>query len=148
MKELHFTHFITDHCKGAEEDGTATCPGYPQEELEQVEEEIINWGEFLRTPTQQQATPEADTTLIITKDGHTVIDGEPSPSIAFPKDLPHENCHCDTNNYERNLLKADCTDLEGVCKCYHRTSDVLIKLLVSGNAKIRRMWRASSRVSV
>ena len=97
---------------------------------------------------QQQATPEADTTLIITKDGHTVIDREPSPSIAFPKDLPHENCHCDPDNYERNMLKVDCTDLEGICKCYHRTSDVLIKLLVSGNAKIRRMWRASSRVSV
>ena len=42
MKGLHFSHFITDHCKGIEEDGTATCPEYPQEELGEVEEEIIN----------------------------------------------------------------------------------------------------------
>ena len=146
MKNIHFSHFLTGECRGAEEDGAKTCPAYPEEELEQVEEEIINWEEFLKTPTQQAATPE--TTLIITRDGHTVIDGEPSPSIAFPKDLPHGNCHCDTDNYERNLLKADCTDIEGICKCYHRTSDVLIKLLVSGNTRIRRMWRASSRVSV
>ena len=146
MEDVHFSHFLTGECKGAEEDGAKTCPAYPEEELEQVEEEIINWEEFLKTPTQQAATPE--TTLIITKDGHTVIDGEPSPSIAFPKDLPHGNCHCDTSNYERNLLKADCTDIEGICKCYHRTSDVLIKLLVSGNTKIRKLWRASSRVSV
>ena len=147
MEGVHFSHFLTGECKGAEEEGAATCPAYPEEELEQVEEEIINWEEFLRTPTQQ-ATPGKDTTLIITKDGHTVIDGEPSPSIAFPKDLPHGNCHCDTDNYEKNLLKADCTDIEGICKCYHRTSDILIKLLVPGNTKIRRMWRASSRVSV
>ena len=146
MKDVHFSHFLTGECRGAEEDGAKTCPAYPEEELEQVEEEIINWEEFLKTPTQQAATPE--TTLIITRDGHTVIDGEPSPSIAFPKDLPHGNCHCDTDNYERNLLKADCTDIEGICKCYHRTSDVLIKLLVSGNTRIRKMWRASSRISV
>ena len=147
MEGVHFSHFLTGECKGAEEEGAATCPAYPEEELEQVEEEIINWEEFLRTPTQQ-ATPGKDTTLIITKDGHTVIDGEPSPSIAFPKDLPHGICHCDTDNYEKNLLKADCTDIEGICKCYHRTSDILIKLLVSGNTRIRRMWRASTRVSV
>ena len=146
MKDVHFSHFLTGECRGAEEDGAKTCTAYPEEELEQIEEEIINWEEFLKTPTQQAATPE--TTLIITKDGHTVIDGEPSPSIAFPKDLPHGNCHCDTDNYERNLLKTDCTDVEGIRKCYHRTSDVLIKLLVSGNTRIRKMWRASSRVSV
>ena len=146
MKDVHFSHFLTGECRGEEEDGAKTCPAYPEEELEQMEEEIINWEEFLKTPTQQAATPE--TTLIITRDGHTVIDGEPSPSIAFPKDLPHGNCHCDTDNFERNLLKADCTDIEGMCKCYHRTSDVLIKLLVSGNTRIRRMWKASSRISV
>ena len=109
---------------------------------------MINWEEFLKIPSQQPTTPVGETTLIITKDWQTVIDGEPSPSIAFPKDLPHENCHCDTDNYEKNMLKADCTDLEGIRKCYHRTSDVLIKLLVLGNTRIRRMWRASSRVSV
>ena len=147
MEGVHFSHFLTGECKGAEEEGAMTCPAYPEEELEQVEEEIINWEEFLKTPTQQ-ATTGKDTTLMITKDGHTVIDGEPSPSIAFPKDLPQGNCHCDMNNYEKNLLKADCTDIEGICKCYHRTSDILIKLLVSGNTRIRRMWRASSRVSV
>ena len=147
MEVVHFSHFLTGECKGVEEDGAATCPAYPEEELEQVEEEIINWGEFLKTPTQQP-TPGQETTLIITKDGHTVIDGEPSPSIAFPKDLPHGNCHCDMDNYEKNLLKADCTDIEGICKCYHRTSDILIKLLVSGNTRNRRMWRASSKVSI
>lgn len=42
MKELHFKHFITEHCKGKEEDWTATCPEYPLEELGQVKEEIIN----------------------------------------------------------------------------------------------------------
>ena len=105
MKDVHFSHFLSGECKGAEEDGAATFPEYLEEELERVEEEIINWEEFLKTPTQQAATP--DTTLIITKDGHTVIDGEPSPSIAFPKDLPHGNCHCDIDNYEKNLLKAD-----------------------------------------
>ena len=147
MEGVHFSHFLTGECRGAEEEGAVTCPAYPEEDLEQVEEEIINWEEFLKTLTQQ-TTAEKDTTLIITKDGHTVIDGEPSPSIDFPKDLPHSNCHCDTDNYEKNLLKADCTDIEGICKCYHRTSDILIKLLVSGNTRIRRMWRASSRVSV
>ena len=146
MKGLHFSHFLTGNCKGAEEEGAATCPAYPKEDLEQVEEELINWEELLKMPTQQSQTPTGEKTFIITKDGHTVIDGEPSPSIAFPKDHPHENCHCDTD-YERNMLKADCTDLEGICKCYHRTSDILMKLLVSGNAKIRRMWRASSRFS-
>ena len=146
MKDVHFSHFLTGDCRGVGEDRAKTCPAYPEEELEQVEEEIINWEEFLKTPTQQAATPE--TTVIITRDGHTVIDGEPSPSIAFPKDLPHGNCHCDTDNYKRNMLKTDCTDIAGICKCYHRTSDVLIKLLVSGNTRIRRMWRASSRISV
>ena len=113
-----------------------------------MEEELINWEEFLKTPTPQTQTqtPAAEQTAIITKDGHTVIDGEPSPSIAFPSDHPHENCHCDPD-YEKNMLKADCTDIEGICKCYHRTSDILMKLLVSGDAKIRRMWRASSRLS-
>ena len=146
MKGIHFSHFLTGNCKGAEEEGAATCPAYPKEDLEQVEEELINWEEFLKTPTQQTQTPAGEKTVIITKDGHTVIDGEPSPSIAFPKDHPHENCHCD-EDYEKNMLKADCTDLEGICKCYHRTSDILMKLLVSGDAKIRRMWRASSRFS-
>ena len=146
MEGLHFSHFLTGNCKGAEEDGAATCPEYPKEDLEQVEEELINWEEFLKTPTQHTPTPAAEQTVIITKDGHTVIDGEPSPSIAFPRDHPHENCHCDPD-YERNMLKADCTDIEGICKCYHRTSDILMKLLVSGDAKIRRMWRASSRLS-
>ena len=146
MEGLHFSHFLTGNCKGAEEDGAATCPEYLKEDLEQVEEELINWEEFLKTPTQQTQTPKAEQTVIITKDGHTVIDGEPSPSIAFPNDHPHENCHCDPD-YEKNMLKADCTDIEGLCKCYHRTSDILMKLLVSGDAKIRRMWRASSRLS-
>ena len=146
MEGLHFSHFLTGNCKGAEEDGAATCPEYPKEDLVQVEEELINWEEFLRTPTQQTQTPTAEQTVIITKDGHTVIDGEPSPSIAFPKDHPHENCHCDPD-YEKNMLRADCTDIEGICECYHRTSDILMKLLVSGDAKIRRMWRASSRLS-
>ena len=146
MEGLHFSHFLTGNCKGAEEDGAATCPEYPKEDLEQVEEELINWEEFLKTPTQQTQTPAAEQTVIITKDGHTVIDGEPSPSIAFPSDYPHENCHCDPD-YEKNMLKADCTDIEGICKCYHRTSDILMKLLVSGDAKIKRMWRASSRLS-
>ena len=148
MEGLHFSHFLTGNCRGAEEDGAATCPEYPKEDLEQVEEELINWEEFLKTPTPQTQTqtPTAEQTVIITKDGHTVIDGEPSPSIAFPSDHPHENCHCDPD-YEKNMLKADCTDIEGICKCYHRTSDILMKLLVSGDAKIRRMWRASSRIS-
>ena len=115
-EELHFSHFLTGNCKGAEEDGAATCPAYPKEDLEQVEEELINWEEFLKTPTQQSQTPAGEKTVIITRDGHTVIDGEPSPSIAFPKDHPHENCHCDTD-YEKNMLKAYCTDLEGICKC-------------------------------
>ena len=130
MRQLHFSHFLTGECRGAEEDRFATCPAYPEKDLEQAEEEMINWEEFLKTPMQQSATPGNETTLIITKDGHTEIDGEPSPSIAFPNDLPQENCHCDTSNYERNMLKADCTDIEGICKCYHRTSNVLIKLLV------------------
>ena len=106
MEGVHFSHFLTGKYKGTEEEGAATCPAYPEEELEQVEGEIITWEEFLKTPTQQ-TTPGKDTTLIITKDGHTVIDGEPSPSIAFPKDLPHSNCQCDMDNYEKNLLKAD-----------------------------------------
>ena len=146
MEKVHFSHFLTGNCKGAEEDGAATCPEYPREDLEQVEEEMINWEEFLKTPSQQTQTPTTEQTVIITKDGHTVIDGEPSPSIAFPSDHPHENCHCDPD-YEKNMLKADCTDIEGICKCYHRTSDILMKLLVSGNARIRKMWRASSRLS-
>ena len=146
MKKINFSHLLTGECKGAEEEGAATCPAYPKEDLQQVEEELINWIEFLKTPTQQSQTPAGEKIVIITKDGHTVIDGEPSPSIAFPKDYPHENCYCDAD-YERNMLKADCTDLEGICKCYHRTSDILMKLLVSGDAKIRRMWRASSRFS-
>ena len=146
MRGIHFSHFLTGNCKGAEEEGATTCPAYPKEDLEQVEEELINWEEFLKTPSQQIQTPTGEKTVIITKDGHTVIDGEPSPSIAFPKDHPHENCHCD-EDYEKNMLKADCTDLEGICKCYHRTSDILMKLLVSGDAKIRRLWRASSRLS-
>ena len=148
MNGLHFSHFLTGECKGAEEDREATCPAYPQEELEQAEEELINWEEFLKTLTQPRPTPETETTVIVTKDGHTIINGEPSPSIAIPKDAPHENWHCDTNYYEKNMLKADYTDLEGVCKCYHRTSDILLKLLVSGNTGIRRLWRASSRLSV
>ena len=148
MNGLHFSHFLTGECKGAEEYGAATCPAYPQEELEQAEEELINWEEFLNTPTQPKPTPETETTVIVTKDGHTIINGEPSPSIAFPKDTSHENCHCDTNDYEKNMLMADCTGLEGVCKCYYRTSDILIKLLVSGNTWIKRLWRASSRISV
>ena len=146
MEGLHFSHFLTGNCKGAEEDGAATCPEYPKEDLVQVEEELINWEEFLKTPTQQTQTPTAEQTVIITKNGHTVIDGEPSPSIAFPSDHPHENYHCDPD-YEKNMLKADCTDIEGICKCYHRTLDILMKLLVSGDARIRRMWRASSRLS-
>ena len=143
MKGLHFYHFLTGNCKGAEEEGAATCLAYPKEDLQQVEEELINWKEFLKMPTQQSQTPAGEKTVIITKDGHTVIDREPSPSIAFPKDYPHENCHCDTD-YKKNMLTADCTDLEGICKCYHRMSDILMKLLVSVDAKIRRMWRASS----
>ena len=146
MEGLHFSHFLTGNCKGAEEDGAATCPEYPKEDLVQVEEELIKWEEFLKMPTQHTQTLTAEQTVIITKDGHTVIDGEPSPSIAFPRDHPHENCHCDPD-YEKNMVKADCTDMEGICKCYHRTSDILMKLLVSGDAKIRRMWRASSRLS-
>ena len=148
MRKLHFSHFLTGECRGAEEDGYVTCLAYPEKDLEQAEEEIISWEEFLKTPTQHSATPGNATTLIITKDGHPVSDGKPSPSIAFPKDLPHENSQCDTSNYKRNMLKADCTDIEGICKWYHRTSDVLIKLLVSGNTRIRSMWRTSSRVSV
>ena len=147
MEGLHFSHFLTGNCKGAKEDGAATtCPAYPKEDLEQVEEELINWEEFLKTPREQSQTPAREKTVIIMRDGHTVIDGEPSPSIALPKDHLHENCHCDTD-YEKNLLKADCTDLEGICKCYHRTSDILMKLLVSGDARIRKLWRASSRFS-
>ena len=42
MKDVHFSHFLTGECRGAEEDRAKTCPAYPEEELEQVEEEIIN----------------------------------------------------------------------------------------------------------
>lgn len=95
MEGLHFSHFLTGNCKGAEKDGAATCPAYPKEDLEQVEEELINWEEFLKTPTQQSQTPTREKTIIITRDGHTVIAREPSPIIAFPKDHPHKNCRCD-----------------------------------------------------
>ena len=47
MRRLHFSHFLTGECRGAEEDGFATCPAYPEGDLEQVEEEMINWKEFL-----------------------------------------------------------------------------------------------------
>ena len=33
MEGLHFSHFLTGNCKGAEEDGAATCPEYPKEDL-------------------------------------------------------------------------------------------------------------------
>ena len=60
MKGLHFSHFLTGNFGGAEEDGAATCPAYPKEDLGQVEEELINWEEFLKTPTQQIQTPTGE----------------------------------------------------------------------------------------
>lgn len=104
MEGQHFSQFLTGNCKGAETDRAATCPEYPKEEIEEVEEELIKWKEFLKTPPQKSPTPANGKTVKITKDGHTVIKGEPSPSIAFPVDHPHKNCHCKPD-YEKNMQK-------------------------------------------
>ena len=101
MKEIHFSHFLTGNCKGAEEEGAATCPAYPKEDLQQVEEELINWEEFLKTPTaitntdrrtdshNNKGRPYGNRRGIITK--HSLPKGLSARKLPLRRGLPEEH---------------------------------------------------------